>query len=70
MPWKTITPMDEITRFVLLAQTDQCHVSDLCEQFGISRKTGYKHLERYALEGAAVRGQAENCNKNPEQNEP
>ena len=43
--------MDEITRFVLLAQTDRCHVSDLCEQFGISRKTGYKHLERYALEG-------------------
>ena len=51
MPWQTITPMDEITRFVLLAQTDRFTITDLCEQFGISRKTGYKHLERYALEG-------------------
>jgi transposase InsO family protein len=51
MPWQTITPMDEITRFVLLAQTDRFYFSDLCEQFGISRKTGYKHMERYALHG-------------------
>jgi len=42
MPWQTITPMDEITRFVLLAQTDRFTITDLCEQFGISRKTGYK----------------------------
>jgi transposase len=51
MPWQTITPMDEITRFVLLAQTDRFTITDLCEQFGISRKTAYKHLGRYALEG-------------------
>jgi transposase InsO family protein len=43
--------MDEITRFVLLAQTDRFTITDLCEQFGISRKTAYKHLERYALNG-------------------
>ncbi|MGH8021850.1 MAG: integrase core domain-containing protein [Opitutaceae bacterium] len=43
--------MEEITRFVLLAQTDRFTVTDLCEQFGISRKTGYKHLERYAAAG-------------------
>ena len=43
--------MDENTRFVLLAQTNRFTITDLCEQFGISRKTGYKHLERYALEG-------------------
>jgi transposase InsO family protein len=43
--------MEEITRFVLLAQTDRFTVTDLCEQFGISRKTGYKHLERYASAG-------------------
>jgi transposase len=43
--------MEEIIRFVLLAQSDRFTVTDLCEQFGISRKTGYKHLERYAVNG-------------------
>jgi hypothetical protein len=50
--------MDEIIRFVMLARSARFTVSELCEQFGISRKTGYKHLERYAadgLKGLAVR---------------
>ena len=47
----TVTQMDEITRFVILAQTDRFTITELCEQFGISRKTGYKHLERYAANG-------------------
>ena len=51
MPWKTITPMEEITRFVLLAQTDRFTITDLCEQFGISRNTGHRYLERYAAGG-------------------
>jgi DNA-binding GntR family transcriptional regulator len=32
--------MEEIIRFVMLAQGAQFTVSELCEQFGISRKTG------------------------------
>jgi response regulator of citrate/malate metabolism len=48
MPWQNVTPMEEIIRFVTLAQTARFTVTELCEQFGISRKTGYKHLERYA----------------------
>lgn len=43
--------MEEIIRFVSLAQTDRFTITDLCEQFGISRKTAYKHLERYATGG-------------------
>ena len=35
----------------MLAQTDRFTIAELCAQFGISRKTGYKHLERYALHG-------------------
>ena len=46
MPWKEVTPMEEITRFVMQAQSDRFTITELCEQFGISRKTGYKHLER------------------------
>jgi putative transposase len=51
MPWKNVTHMEEINRFVILAQSDRFTITELCEQFGISRKTGYKHLERYAAEG-------------------
>lgn len=51
MPWRTVTPMEEIIRFVSLAQTDRFTITDLCAQFAISRKTAYKHLERYALGG-------------------
>jgi hypothetical protein len=43
--------MDEIIRFVMLAQSARFTVSERCEQFGISRKTGYKHLDRYAADG-------------------
>jgi putative transposase len=51
MPWTTVSPMEELIRFVTLAQTDRFTVTDLCEQFGISRQTGHKHLARYAAEG-------------------
>lgn len=51
MPWKNIILMEEINRFVILARSDRFTVTELCEQFGISRKTGYKHLERYAAAG-------------------
>lgn len=43
--------MDEIIRFVSLARSGRFYLTDLCEQFGISRKTAYKHLERYAEGG-------------------
>ena len=53
MPWPTVTPMEETNRFVTLARSGRFSVSELCEQFSISRKTGYKHLERYAALGLA-----------------
>jgi transposase InsO family protein len=64
MPWKTTTPMEEIIRFVSLAQTDRFTLTDLCEQFNISRKTAYKHLERYAeggLRALAPRSHRPHC---------
>jgi len=53
MPWLTSSPMEQINRFVVLAQSGRFSLTDLCEQFGISRKTGYKHLSRYAASGLA-----------------
>jgi transposase len=35
----------------MLARSERFTLTDLCEQFGISRKTGYKHLARYAALG-------------------
>jgi len=43
------------------AQSDRFTITELCEQFGISRKTGYKHLERYAESG--LKGLAERSHR-------
>ena len=37
--------------FVLLAQHPDANIASLCCAFGISRKTGYKWLDRYRLKG-------------------
>ena len=47
MPWKEVTSMSEKLRFIRLAREPNRNMSQLCQQFGISRKTGYKLLERY-----------------------
>ena len=53
MPWKETEPMTERERFVMLAQTGRFTITDLCTDFGISRKTGHKYLHRYSAEGRA-----------------
>lgn len=50
MPWKESSVMDERLRFVARALEGD-RMSDLCREFGISRKTGYKLLNRYREEG-------------------
>jgi transposase len=46
MPWKEWSVMDERIRFVIRLKDGESMAS-LCREFGISRKTGYKILERY-----------------------
>src|SRR5690606_24150012 len=53
MRWQKVTIMEEINRFVILANSGRFSVSELCLQFGISRKTGHKYLARYAAHGLA-----------------
>ena len=43
--------MSEKERFVILAKTGRFTISELCKDFGISRKTGHKYLQRYGSEG-------------------
>jgi putative transposase len=54
MPWKATCVMDERLRFVAAAHEKKESIAELCRRFGISRKTGYKLLERYAAEGPAA----------------
>jgi transposase InsO family protein len=51
MPWKEQTIMDERLRFIArLLEGDG--MSEVCRDFGISRKTGYKIFNRYRQEGS------------------
>lgn len=53
MAWSETCVMDERLRFVLAALEEEEPLSWLCEEYGISRQTGYKWLERYRNEGPA-----------------
>src|ERR1035438_7342529 len=51
MPWKASSVMEEKARFVLEYERDEQTMSELCEQFGIARETGYVWLRRYRAQG-------------------
>jgi transposase len=45
--------MDERVSFIADQRTGLWTMTELCERYEVSRKTGYKWLDRYRLEGAA-----------------
>lgn len=47
MPWRETCTMDERRRFIDAWLEDEWSFSGLCEAYAISRKTGYKWLERF-----------------------
>lgn len=51
MPWMECSQMSSRLEFVRLAQSPDANFSSLCTAFGISRKTGYKWLQRFATDG-------------------
>ncbi len=53
MPWKETCVEEQRMRFVSswLDEDGDWSMSELCEAFGVSRKTGYKWLERYQATG-------------------
>jgi len=51
MPWKVDSMENLKQKFILLLETGKFTMVELCEQFGISRPTGYKILSRYEEEG-------------------
>lgn len=53
MPWDETTRMKQRERFILDLESYQYTMTELCERYGISRKTGYKWADRYGEEGLA-----------------
>lgn len=51
MPWKVDAVSDIRRDFVELASVEGAQMSELCRRFGVSRKTGYKWLNRFQSEG-------------------
>src|SRR3979490_2818918 len=50
MPWKASSVMEERLRFVPRLLEGEA-MTDVCREFGVSRKTGYKLLDRYKEHG-------------------
>lgn len=55
MPWRTATVTDARIRFVLAyhreVRSRRATMTELCERFGVSRKSGYKYLKRQRRDG-------------------
>lgn len=58
MPWKRTSVDEERIAFVVRAGHEGANISALCREFGVSRRTGYRWLDRYRQEGS-LRGLSE-----------
>jgi transposase InsO family protein len=54
MPWARTDWMSERVKFVAAYLEHEASFTDLCLDFGVSRKTGYKWLLRYEAEGVSA----------------
>src|SRR2546427_3643055 len=51
MPWRETSSMTERKRFIDDTHRGLFSMTELCARYGISRKTGYKWLDRYDAQG-------------------
>jgi putative transposase len=51
MPWRHTSPMDQTMQFSADYRRQTLSIIELCELYGVSRKTGYKWIERYLKHG-------------------
>jgi transposase InsO family protein len=54
MPWSAHTVLQRRIEFIHLAVQPETNMSELCQRFTISRKTGYKWLARYRADLSSV----------------
>ena len=64
MSWETKTVMEQRKQFVMAASAEGANISELCRQYGISRKTGYKWINR-AESGLPLCDQSRRPNRQP-----
>src|SRR6266571_51888 len=53
MPWSQTSPMDQRTQFIADYLRKVLSVTELCDLYGVSRKTAYKWIDRYLRQGPA-----------------
>jgi len=53
MPWRAASPMDQRTQFIADYLRDTLSLTELCELYDVSGKTGYKWIDRYLRHGPA-----------------
>jgi transposase InsO family protein len=53
MPWQGVMPVDLRLEFTRAYASGLFTMTDLCDQYAISRKTGYKWVDRYEADGRA-----------------
>ena len=54
MPWKEKTMINERTEFALRSLQADVNFTQLCAEYGISRRTGYKWKQRFLEDGASA----------------
>jgi transposase len=53
MPWSQTMPMGQRVQFISDYLRDSLAMTELCQLYGVSRKTGYKWVNRYLTPGPA-----------------
>lgn len=53
MPWSETSPMDQRMQFIADYLRETLTITELCDLYGVSRKTGYKWIDRYLRQGPA-----------------
>jgi putative transposase len=71
MPWKETSPMDQKVQFIADFRRQRFSFTELCERYDISRKTGYKWVDRYIEKGpGALEDQPRTPHHSPNQTDP
>ena len=70
MPWRERSPMEQRADFVREFESGLFTMTELAAHYAISRKTGYKWLERYAAAGVeGLRDQSRRPHHSPQATE-
>jgi transposase InsO family protein len=51
MPWREVSKVESRRLFISAVESGKWNFSEVCRKFGISRKTGYKWLDRFRKQG-------------------